>query len=349
MRSTMRFGMGAALLGCLALHPGSVRADEPGADHDAAWKAYKEGRLQEAEAGLRTLVNNDGGGENRALYLDHLAWVLAAEGKFTEAKGRARAALQLRRQAKTDVADGLNTLAGILDAEGSTAEAAPLYKQCLKVTEREEGPDSPNVAAALDNLAAVDHLLGEHEEAESLYKRALAIREKSAGAESLDLAATLHNLGLLYFDRGKYDQAEPILKRALAIQQKSRKPDHPEVAASLEALGWLYAAEGKPEAESMLKQAMALYEADLGKDHPHTARCCAELSRVCLEQNKADEAEGFAKRAVAALKRSGEPGMLATAVEDHAAVLRKLGRGAEADVLDAYARGVRDGAKIPKD
>ena len=283
------------------------------------------------------------------LYLDHLAWVLAAEGKYIEAKGRARAALQLRRKAKSDVADGLFTLAGILDAEGSAAQAAPLYKQCLKLTERQDGPDHPNVAAVLDNLAAVDHLLGEQDEAESLYKRALAIREKASGAESLDLAATLHNLGLLYFDEGKYEQAEPLLKRSLAIQQKNQKPDHPEVAASLEALGWLYAAEGKPEAESMLKQAPALYEADLGKDHPHTARCCSELSRACLDQNKTDDAEAYAKRAVAALKQAGEPGLLATAVDDHVAVLRKLGRGAEADVLAAYAQGVRDGANLPKD
>jgi tetratricopeptide (TPR) repeat protein len=340
--------MGAALLGILVLAAPPARAEEPGAQHDAAWKAYKEGRLDEAEAGLRALVN-DGGGENRALYLDHLAWVLAAEGKFAEAKGRARASLQLRRKAKSDVADGLNTLAGVLDAEGSTAQAAPLYKQCLRLTERRDGPDSPGVAAVLDNLAAVDHQLGEYDEAESLYKRALEIREKSAGAESLELAATLHNLGLLDFDRGKLDQAEPILKRALAIQRKHRKPDHPEVAASLEALGWLYAAEGKPEAEPMLKQALALYEADLGKDHPHTARCCSELSRVCLEGNKGDEAEAFAKRAVAALKQAGEPALLATAVDDHVAVLRKLGRGAEADVLAAYAQGVRDGAKLPRE
>lgn len=99
----------------------------------------------------------------------------------------------------------------------------------------------------------------------------------------------------------------------------------------------------------MLKQAMALYEADLGKDHPHTARCCAELSRVCLEHNKLDEAEGYAKRAVAALKQSGESDMLATAVDDQVAVLRKLGRGPEADILGAYAQGLRDGAKLSKD
>ena len=197
-------------------------------------------------------------------------------------------------------------------------------------------PESANVAATLDNLAAVDHLLGEYAKAEALYKRTLAIREKAAGAESIDLAATLHNLGLLYFDQKKLDQAEPILERALAIRKKALKPDHPDVASSLEALGWLHAAEGKDDAEAILKQALALYEADLGKDHPHVARCCAELSRVC---NHPGEAGAFSGRAVEILEKAGDPAQLATALDDHAAALRK-----EAEALEARAKRLRESA-----
>ena len=76
----------AAVLGVLVL-PGISfgQATRWQADHDAGWNAYKQGRFDEAETRLRAAEKEaQAFGQNDprlATTLDHLAWVLCAEGK----------------------------------------------------------------------------------------------------------------------------------------------------------------------------------------------------------------------------------------------------------------------------
>ena len=97
----------------------------------------------------------------------------------------------------------------------------------------------------------------------------------------------------------------------------------------------------------MLKRALALYEVDLGKDHPDVARCCSKMGRVCLTEDHPVEAEACCKRAVSIYEQIGnDPLDLATALEDYAAVLSKMGRASEAEKLVARARSLRE--SVPK-
>src|SRR6187399_781019 len=103
----------------LAALPGLASGQGPRwqAEHDAGWNAYKEGRLDEAEMRLRAAEKEARAfGENDprfATTLDHLAWVLCAEGKGDEAETLARRALELREKSlgpkHPDVAKSLNT------------------------------------------------------------------------------------------------------------------------------------------------------------------------------------------------------------------------------------------------
>ena len=89
----------------LAWVPGTVRAQDAvwQANHDAGWAAYKEGRFAEAETKLRVAEKQARGfGENDprlATILDHLAWILCAEGKPAEGEPLAKSALSIREKA----------------------------------------------------------------------------------------------------------------------------------------------------------------------------------------------------------------------------------------------------------
>src|SRR5215813_1902604 len=112
-------------------------------------------------------------------------------------------------------------LAYVYQAEGRYAEAGPLYRRDLAITEKALGPDHPEVGATLNNLAELYHGRGRYGDAEPLYKRALSIDEKALGPDHPDVAIDLNNLAELYRAQGRTAEAKPLLKRVLAIREKA--------------------------------------------------------------------------------------------------------------------------------
>ncbi|MCL5669278.1 MAG: tetratricopeptide repeat protein, partial [Gammaproteobacteria bacterium] len=60
--------------------------------------------------------------------------------------------------------------------QGQYAQAEPLYKRSLAITEKALGPDHPDVATSLENMAGLYRKTGRDKAAEALEKRAVAIR-----------------------------------------------------------------------------------------------------------------------------------------------------------------------------
>ena len=79
------------------------------------------------------------------------------------------------------MATSLNNLADLYEAMGRYAEAEPLYKRSLEISEKRLGRDHPDVATSLNNLAALYRTMGRYAEAEPLYQRSLEICEKQLG------------------------------------------------------------------------------------------------------------------------------------------------------------------------
>jgi tetratricopeptide (TPR) repeat protein len=75
-----------------------------------------------------------------------------------------------------DVATSLNNLAQLYETQGQYAQAEPLFKRSLAISEKALGPDHPDVAQRLENLAALYRATNRTKEAEVLEKRAAAIR-----------------------------------------------------------------------------------------------------------------------------------------------------------------------------
>jgi tetratricopeptide (TPR) repeat protein len=195
------------------------------------------------------------------------------------------------------VAQSLNTLACLYDAQGRFDEAEPLYSRSLAIEQKVRGPEHPNIAALLDNLATLHHAQNHFVQAECYYRRALAVREKIGNVR--DLAPTLYNLGVLYNDL-RNAAAEPLLKRSLTLREKALGPDHLDVAASLEGLAALHARQGRStSAEPLYQWAVVILEKALGADHPEVARCLTKLVGVYNARGEFAKAEPFCRRALA--------------------------------------------------
>ena len=257
MRLVARTWIAAALFAACGILAAPAGEAEWKAEHDAGWNAYKEGRLDDAETRLRAAEK-----EARALgrmiprlatTLDHLAWVLASEGKAVEAEPLAKSALAIREKAfgpeHPDVVLSLNTLASVYDlaaARRGTADLRPL--PC----DRRKGPRAraPKRCRRPRQPGGRRPRLGQDEEAEALYKRALAIREKTAGGKPIDLAATLHNLGTLYIEQEKYPEAEPLLKHRWRSESKPWGQDYRTSHQASRRSGGCMPARGNPPRRS---------------------------------------------------------------------------------------------------
>ncbi len=79
-----------------------------------------------------------------------------------------------------DVAQSLNNLAALYQAQGRYAEAEPLYKRSLAILEKALGPEHPDVAQSLENYASLLRETKREDKAEEMETRAHAIRVKHA-------------------------------------------------------------------------------------------------------------------------------------------------------------------------
>lgn len=236
----------------------------------------------------------------------------------------------------------LNKLAGLFEAEGSYARAAPLYERALRICETALGTDHPNVATALSNLARLHRAQGAYRPAALLLERALRIRETALGAEHPDVATTLANLAVLYRDQGAYAHAGPLFERALRIFETALASEHPDVAAVLNNLAGLYRAQGRyAQAEALYTRALCGFETTLGIDHPHVATVLHDLAGLYQVQGAYAQAEPLYDRALRIYETALGPEHphVAMALNNLARLHRAQGAYAQAEAL--YTRGLR--------
>ncbi len=105
------------------------------------------------------------------------------QGHYGDAEKSIKAALkEAERFGPQDLQLGttLNNLAELYRDQGKYAEAVPLYKRSLEITEKALGPEHPTVATSLENYAMLLRKTNRDAEAAKLEARAKAIRAKHA-------------------------------------------------------------------------------------------------------------------------------------------------------------------------
>ncbi len=235
---------------------------------------------------------------------------LRKRAAFADAEALLRRALAIAEIGNTtggylDIAEHVEALAALLRDTNRSAQAEPLHRRAIALTQAAHGPDHPRVAAALNDLAILLHYSNRLAEAELLYRRALAIDEAAFGSDHPRVALRLHNLALLLHETNRLTEAEPLLERALQIDERAAGPDHPDVASDLGSLGWLILGAGRiAAAEPLLRRAMAIRAAAYGLQHPSFSHALSDVAVLLHDAGRFGEAEPLYRQALAIYETS---------------------------------------------
>jgi len=200
------------------------------------WRLAKGAEAIPLHEKLVDWVKSDHGVESAeyAIRLNNLALVVEAQGRYAEAEGLYRVALEIDRatigEGHPDYAIDLNNLAGVVRAQGRSAEAEGLYREALEITREAIGEGHPSYAIRLNNLAGVVQAQGRYEQAEGLYREALEIGRATIGEGHPDYAIRLGNLGQLLGQMDRAEEGREMLEQALEIFRATLPPDHPHIA-----------------------------------------------------------------------------------------------------------------------
>jgi serine/threonine protein kinase/Tfp pilus assembly protein PilF len=310
----------------------------------------QQGRYAEAESLMtkslailqRTRGPNDPGVADE---LGQLASAMAEQGRPAAAESLFRRSLAIRQRTlgpdHPDVSKIYSNLASSLFEQGKLAEAESLYRRSLAIKTKAYGPAHPLVALDLFNVANVESEKGRHAEAIALFEQARAIWERALGPEHPYVAAALTGMSEAYGRDGRFAEAVPLLQRALAIREKTLAPDHPFIASTRNDLGKAFRQLRRfPEAETELRAALELRRKVLEPNSFYTAETLGELGNLYRDERRNDEAAQMYRQALRQWDASGRPHAEGwnDIAHGYVELLRRLGRGAEADSLERTIR-----------
>ena len=259
---------------------------------------FSETRL----AFLKDAVESVGDAGERIMQRLQIATVLMELARWKECEALLRQTLaeaNSHADAKL-VGRAFNDLGTLLWHTSRYAEAEPLMREALEVTEVAFGTHHPNMAACLNNLALLLQDTNRNEDAESLFRTALDVTEAAFGKHHPNVAVRLNNLALLLQYTNRNEDAEPLLRRALVIDEAAFGRHHPSVAIRLNNLAALLQDTNRNEdAEPMCREALEITEAAFGRHHPSVAVRLSNLATLLQDASRNEDAEPMLRRALA--------------------------------------------------
>jgi tetratricopeptide (TPR) repeat protein len=209
------------------------------------------------------------------------------------------------------------------------------------------GPNDVRVGSTLNSLGLVYRAEKKFSEAEAAYRRALLIMEATYG-ESIDVGNVNFNIAGVMFDQGHQADALPNVRKTLAIYEKLLGDSSLKTAAALCMEGDAYRIMKRyPEAETSLRRCADIREMDAGLESNELADALYSLALTLIGEGKFSAAEP--RLAIAERIREKTLGitnpLLAQTMEDHAAVLKELGRDKQAEKLTTIAAAIRRSQK----
>jgi len=198
-------------------------------------------------------------------------------------------------------AEGSETLARQLQAQGKFIDAEPLLRRALAIRERVLGPDDPSVADSILKLARLLGAQNRSADAERFFRRAIAIQEKAFGPESSEVADTLYQFGEFKRSIASFGEAQTVQKRAYDIRLALYGEDDLRVADSIAALAAIAASEDQvDDAEALFRRALMIREKALGENAPEVLELVNPLASMMLRQGRTEEAEPWLRRQLSA-------------------------------------------------
>jgi len=223
------------------------------------------------------------------------------QGHYAEAKQVLQPALDIWQRAPgPKLTRGLIMAASIANAQGRFAEGLELGRRALERTEKELGPNHPEVAFAIEAVAGALARLGRLDEAVDAFKRSAAIREQALDPDNALIGSSLTNIAEALIGQDKYTEALPYAERALAIIERAVGPDHRDVAQARRQLGLIYLARREyVRAREQLQRALDITIRSVGNEHDDIAALFHYLANVAKAEGRPREAISLEIRSIA--------------------------------------------------
>jgi tetratricopeptide (TPR) repeat protein len=227
------------------------------------------------------------------------------------------------------------------------AKAEQLYTQALHEAER-FGAGGTKVATTLMDLGQVYREEKKYAEARAAYDSAYPILATTSGEDSEEVADINFNIAVLMFDQEHQSMALPYLRKALAVYETRHGGEDVKTGDVLCMTGEAYLLEKNfRAAEEPLRRCADVREKDGGMRNAGLAEALHGLALVYQGEGKLDLAEP--RFTLAEKIRENTLGitspLLARTMEDHAILLRQMGRTKEAARLDLIAAAIRRNQK----
>jgi len=191
-----------------------------------------------------------------------LAWALLQQGRVSDAEALERKLMDTQRRVLgADDPDTLATMSELgytlCEEKKNCEEGVRLNREVLEKQKRRLGPEAFYTLVTMDNLAILLAEDGRPVEAEKLQQEALEIHLRVFGPENLGTINAMTNLADFQRDLGQDEEAKKLLHQALDIEGRIFGPDQPETAQTRYDLASILTRTGQSEeAISLLRQAV---------------------------------------------------------------------------------------------
>ncbi len=241
-----------------------------------------------------------------------------------------------------------------LETQGQRAAANNEYAQAelnfVKAVHEAErfGLDDWRVGSTLESLGQVYTAEKKFGEGESAFRRALEITEKADGDDSGDGANVTFDIANLMYDAGRQTEALTWARRAVSRYENVSDGTTEHIAAAFCLLGdSLRTMKNFIDAEEPLRHCADIREKEGGIDSVELADALNSLALTYAGERKYALAETRFKlvEKIRENKLGLTSPLLARTMEDHAAVLRMMGRSKDAERLTMLSAAIRRNEK----
>ncbi len=224
-------------------------------------------------------------------------------GLQDEAEELLRRALEIRRatlgEDDLEIAESLESLAGLLATVRDYSQAEALYRQALAIRLRQQEASDPAIASRRVQLANSLRFQGKLEEADLLSRQALETVTAALDPDDPEVLNALHSRAVVLTGRGEYQAALEVYADLLERKRRVLGPDHPDIPPTLNNMGYvLLQLEDFDGAERRYRESLAVLRQIVGEAHPHTVRVMMNLASVHANRGEYAQAEALMRRVV---------------------------------------------------
>lgn len=279
------------------------------------------------------------------LVLLHHADALRLDNRTAEALKAYEHALRAARLTELDdpaVAIVLHNTGFFHHQAGRVLEAERLYNQSYQWFAAHQPEYAAPLVRVVTNLAVIYAETGRFAKAEARLRPWLAIAEERES----DSARLRGVLASVLARQHKYDEAEPMMDAVRAAIEREPKSElqQESLALTISNLAAVYQATGRgPLALAAYDEALAILTALPNHRPVALVRTWHEAAMALMAADQNQRALAIYKKAieVSGSRISPNHPLMATVLDGYAALLRKLGKGGEANKLERRAEAVR--------